>query len=154
MLFRSIVKVNSNVKAINLSGDIVEVGRLTKLLGFEGTKKVVKESISAGDLVCLAGLKEASVADTICDSQINNSLSATPIDPPTMSVTITVNDSPFGGTEGDKVTSTVIRERLISEAETNVAITFEENQNKDSFVISGRGELQIGVLIEIGRAHV
>jgi len=148
---QGIVKVNSNVKAINLDGKIIENGRLTKLLGFEGTKKVVKESISAGDLVCLAGLKETSVADTICDPEIKLPLSSTPIDPPTMSVTITVNDSPFGGTEGDKVTSTVIRERLMAEAETNVAITFEENTNKDSFVISGRGELQIGVLIETMR---
>ena len=145
------VNVNSNVKAINLKGEVIENGRLTKLLGFEGTKKVVKSSIKAGDLVCLAGLKEASVSDTICDPQINNPLEATPIDPPTMSVTITVNDSPFGGTEGNKVTSTVIRERLIAEAETNVAITFEENNEKDSFVISGRGELQIGVLIETMR---
>ena len=145
------IKINDTVKSINLEGNVVENGRLTKLLGFEGTKKIVKESISAGDLVCLAGLKETSVADTICDQEINLPLSSTPIDPPTMSVTITVNDSPFGGTEGDKVTSTVIRERLMAEAETNVAITFEENTDKDSFVISGRGELQIGVLIETMR---
>jgi GTP-binding protein len=144
-------KLNTAVKAINLAGEQVETGRLTKLLRFEGTKRVPVEEVAAGDLICIAGLTKASVADTIGDPAVTEALASTPIDPPTMSVTITVNDSPFAGTEGKKVTSTVIRERLLAEVETNVAITFAESANKDAFEIGGRGELQLGVLIETMR---
>ena len=144
-------KVNTAVKAINLDGEQIEAGRLTKLLRFEGTQRVPVEEVSAGDLICIAGLTKASVADTICDPQVTEALRSTPVDPPTMSVTITVNDSPFAGKEGKKVTSTMIRERLLAEAETNVAITFNESDGKDSFEIGGRGELQLGVLIETMR---
>ena len=144
-------KVNTAVKAINLDGEQIEAGRLTKLLRFEGTQRVPVEEVSAGDLICIAGLTKASVADTICDPQVTDALRSTPVDPPTMSVTITVNDSPFAGKEGKKVTSTMIRERLLAEAETNVAITFNESAGKDSFEIGGRGELQLGVLIETMR---
>ena len=144
-------KLNAAVKAINLNGDQIETGRLTKLLRFEGTKRVPVDEVQAGDLICIAGLTKASVADTICDPSITDALASTPIDPPTMSVTITVNDSPFAGQEGKKVTSTVIRERLLAEVETNIAITFAESDNKDAFEIGGRGELQLGVLIETMR---
>ena len=140
--------VNDQVKSINLNGDLIETGRLTKLFTFRGADRIPVETVSAGDIICIAGLTETSVADTICNPLVNTPLKSTPIDPPTMSVTITVNDSPFGGTEGKKVTSTAIRERLLAEAETNVAITFKENDKKDAFEIGGRGELQIGVLIE------
>ena len=143
--------LNAAVKAINLNGDQIEIGRLTKLLRFEGTKRVPVDEVQAGDLICIAGLTKASVADTIGDPSITDALASTPIDPPTMSVTITVNDSPFAGQEGKKVTSTVIRERLLAEVETNVAITFAESDNKDAFEIGGRGELQLGVLIETMR---
>ena len=143
--------LNAVVKAINLNGDHIETGRLTKLLRFEGTKRVPVDEVQAGDLICIAGLTKASVADTIGDPSITDALASTPIDPPTMSVTITVNDSPFAGQEGKKVTSTVIRERLLAEVETNVAITFAESDNKDAFEIGGRGELQLGVLIETMR---
>ena len=143
--------LNAVVKAINLNGDHIETGRLTKLLRFEGTKRVPVDEVQAGDLICIAGLTKASVADTIGDPSITDALNSTPIDPPTMSVTITVNDSPFAGKEGKKVTSTVIRERLLAEVETNVAITFAESDNKDAFEIGGRGELQLGVLIETMR---
>ena len=143
--------LNAAVKAINLNGDQIETGRLTKLLRFEGTKRVPVDEVQAGDLICIAGLTRASVADTIGDPSITDALASTPIDPPTMSVTITVNDSPFAGQEGKKVTSTVIRERLLAEVETNVAITFAESDNKDAFEIGGRGELQLGVLIETMR---
>ena len=143
--------INANVQAINLNSKVVEKGRLTKLFRFESTDKVPVERVEAGDIICIAGLKEASVADTICDIAILNPLQSTPIDPPTMSITITVNTSPFAGLEGSKVTSTNIRQRLMAEAETNVAITFMENDNKDSFEIGGRGELQLGVLIETMR---
>ena len=144
-------KVNDTVKAINLDGSSIENGRLTKLLTFKGTERVIVDEVHAGDIICIAGLTKASVADTICETSVSEPLASTPIDPPTMSVTITVNDSPFGGREGKKVTSTVIRERFLAEAETNVAITFSENDQKDAFEIGGRGELQIGVLIETMR---
>ncbi len=141
-------QVNTNVRALNLNGDVVETGRLTKLLRFEGTQRVPVDTVSAGDIICVAGLVKASVSDTIGAAVITLPLASTPIDPPTMSVTITVNDSPLAGREGKKVTSTVIRERLLAEAETNVAITFAESASKDAFEIGGRGELQLGVLIE------
>ena len=141
-------QVNTNVRALNLNGEVVETGRLTKLLRFEGTQRVPVDSVSAGDIICVAGLVKASVSDTIGAAEISQPLASTPIDPPTMSVTITVNDSPLAGREGKKVTSTVIRERLLAEAETNVAITFAESASKDAFEIGGRGELQLGVLIE------
>ncbi len=141
-------KVNDSVKAIGLDGSQVEAGRLSKLMMFDGTERVPVNEVHAGDIICIAGLTKASVADTICDPSVTEPLQSTPIDPPTMSVNITVNDSPFAGKEGTKVTSTMIRERLMAEAETNVAITYNESDNKDAFEIGGRGELQLGVLIE------
>ena len=143
--------INASVQAINLNSEVIERGRLTKLFRFESTDKIPVERVEAGDIICIAGLKDASVADTICDTKVTIPLQSTPIDPPTMSITITVNTSPFAGLEGSKVTSTNIRQRLMAEAETNVAITFMENDNKDSFEIGGRGELQLGVLIETMR---
>ena len=145
------VKVNENVKSLNLKSIKVENGRLTKLLRFQGTKKIPIDEVFAGDIICIAGLNKASVSDTICNDSIQNAILSTPIDPPSMAITITVNDSEFAGTEGKKVTSTLIRSRLLAEAETNVAVTFSENDNKDAFEIGGRGELQLGVLIETMR---
>jgi GTP-binding protein len=150
-VIHGIAKVNDTVKALNLENEKVEDGRLTKLFTFSGTTKVATDTVMAGDIVCVAGLKTTSVSDTICQPEVNEPLKSTPIDPPTMSVTITVNDSPISGLEGKKVTSTMIRERLLAEAETNVAISYTENDQKDSFEIGGRGELQIGVLIETMR---
>ena len=144
-------KVNDAVKAINLEGEQVEAGRLTKLFKFEGTDRVAVDEVQTGDIICIAGLAKASVADTICNLEVTIPIPSTPIDPPTMSITITVNDSPLAGLEGKKVTSTVIRERLLAEAETNVAISFAENSKKDAFEIGGRGELQLGVLVETMR---
>ena len=144
-------KINDSVHALNLSGKVVESGRLTKLLKFEGMKKITVDEVNTGDIVCIAGLSISSVSDTICSTEVSEPIKSTPIDPPTMSINIMVNDSPLAGTEGKKVTSTLIRNRLIAEAETNVAITFSENENKDSFEIGGRGELQLGVLIETMR---
>ena len=144
-------KVNDTVKSIDLDNQKVEEGRLTKLFTFSGTKKIPTEFVQAGDIVCVAGLKTTSVSDTICHLNVMEALKSTPIDPPTMAVTITVNDSPLSGLEGKKVTSTMIRERLLAEAETNVAISYKENDQKDAFEIGGRGELQIGVLIETMR---
>jgi GTP-binding protein len=143
--------VNETVRSLNLDGKVVENGRLTKLFTFEGTSRVPVDRVHAGDIICIAGLSKTSVSDTICSPVVTQPLQSTPIDPPTMSVTITVNDSPLAGREGKKVTSTAIRQRLLAEAETNVAITFSESENKDAFEIGGRGELQLGVLIETMR---
>ena len=144
-------KVNDSVKSINLNGDEIETGRLTKLLRFNGAEKVPVNEVFAGDIICIAGLAKTSVSDTICSPVETSPIQSSPIDPPTMAITILVNDSPLAGLEGKKVTSTMIRERLLVEAETNVAITFSENDSKDSFEIGGRGELQLGVLIETMR---
>jgi len=120
---------------------------LQKFFRYEGTKKVPIEIGEAGDIVVIAGLEKANVADTICDPELNDPIPATPIDPPTMSITISVNSSPLAGTEGKKLTSTQIRDRLVSEAQNNVGITFSQNANVDSFVISGRGELMLEILL-------
>jgi len=140
-------KANQQIKAINLKGEKIDEGRLTKIFRYEGTKKVPIEVGEAGDIVVIAGLEKANVADTICNLEVNEPIKATPIDPPTMSIKITVNSSPLAGTEGKKLTSTQIRERLVSEAQNNVGITFSENNNKDSFEISGRGELMLEILL-------
>ena len=140
-------KANQQIKAINLKGEKVDEGRLTKIFRYEGTKRVAIDEGEAGDIVIIAGLEKANVADTICNLEVNEPIDATPIDPPTMSITITVNNSPLAGTEGKKLTSTQIRDRLILEAENNVGINFEENEDKDAFVISGRGELMLEILL-------
>lgn len=144
-------KVNDTVKSLNLDGDVVEQGRLTKLMTFDGTDRVPVNEVGPGDIICIAGLTKTSVADTVGAPALDLPMPSTPIDPPTMAVTIAVNDSPFAGQEGSKVTSTMLRERLLAEAEVNVAITFAESANKDAFEIGGRGELQLGVLIETMR---
>ena len=140
-------KANQPIKAINLKGEKVDEGKLTKIFRYEGTKKVPIEVGEAGDIVVIAGLEKANVADTICDPELNDPIPATPIDPPTMSITISVNSSPLAGTEGKKLTSTQIRDRLVQEAQNNVGITFSQNENVDSFVISGRGELMLEILL-------
>jgi len=140
-------KANQAIKAINLEGEKVDEGRLTKIFRYEGTKKVPIEVGEAGDIVVIAGLEKANVADTICDIEVNEPIKAIPIDPPTMSITITVNTSPLAGTEGKKLTSTQIRDRLIQEAQNNVGITFAENDGNDSFVVNGRGELMLEILL-------
>ena len=140
-------KANQPIKAINLKGEIVDEGKLTKIFRYEGTKKVPIEIGEAGDIVVIAGLEKANVADTICDHEVNEPIPATPIDPPTMSITVSVNSSPLAGTEGKKLTSTQIRDRLVLEAQNNVGITFSQNVNVDSFVISGRGELMLEILL-------
>jgi GTP-binding protein len=141
-------KVGTNVKSINLSGNQIESTKLTKLFGFRGIERMPIEVARAGDIVAIAGIEKTSVADTICAPEVNTPIKSTPIDPPTMSITISVNNSPIAGQEGKKVTSRMILERLEKEAETNVAITLNISDNGESFEIGGRGELQLGVLIE------
>ena len=143
--------VNMPVKSLNINGEQVEQGRLTKVFVFRGVEKVAVDRAEAGDIVAIAGLVNASVADTICALEVIKPIESTPIDPPTMSITITVNNSPFAGTEGSKVTSRVIGDRLFKEAESNVAIKVTEADTKDAFEVGGRGELQLGVLIETMR---
>lgn len=146
-----VAKINMPVKTININGKLIENGRLTKLLTFSGIDRIVTDTAVAGDIVAIAGLVKSTVSDTICDAEVTVPLPTTPIDPPTMAITLSVNDSPMAGLEGDKVTSRVIRDRLYAEAETNVAITVMENDNKDAYEVGGRGELQLGVLIEMMR---
>lgn len=150
-IYSGTAKVNMPVKAINLNGEVVETAKLTKLQTFAGVERVPVEEAKAGDIISIAGLKDASVADTLCDTAVETPIQSTPIDPPTMAITIGVNDSPFAGQEGSKVTSRMIRDRLFAEAETNVAITVEETDGADAYEVGGRGELQLGVLIETMR---
>ena len=142
-----IVTMGRNIKALNAAGEVIEKTRVTKLLAFRGLARVPVERAEAGDLVAIAGLETATVADTLCDMNVMEAIPSHPIDPPTLSMTISVNDSPYAGREGDKVQSRVIRERLIREAEGNVALKVTETGDGD-FEVAGRGELQLGVLIE------
>ncbi len=144
-------KVNMVVKSIGLDGKTIENFRLTKLFTYRGIERVPAEEAVAGDIIVVAGMVKTSVADTICDPSVVQPIATTPVDPPTMAVTITVNDSPYAGTEGKKLTSNMIRERLLAEAETNVAIRVTESEGRDAFELAGRGELQLGVLIETMR---
>lgn len=151
-VFSGLGKINSMVKALNLKGEKVEEFRLTKLFTHLGVQKIPTESVIAGDIVTIAGMEKATVSDTICELSVENPIKSTPIDPPTMSITIGINDSPLAGTEGSKVTSRMIRDRLFSEAETNVAITVKEAGSAgDAFEVGGRGELGLGVLVETMR---
>ena len=146
-----IAQLNMPINVLNLEGEKVESGRLTKLQTFAGVERVPVEKAVAGDIISIAGTSIASVSDTICDPSVTEPVQSTPIDPPTMAITISVNDSPFAGTEGSKVTSRMIRDRLLAEAETNVAITVTESEGNDAYEVGGRGELQLGVLIETMR---
>ena len=141
------VTIGRNIKALNAAGETIEKTRVTKLLAFRGLARVPVERAEAGDIVAIAGLETATVADTLCDMNVEEAVPSHPIDPPTLSMTISVNDSPYAGREGDKVQSRVIRERLLREAEGNVALKVAET-GEGAFEVSGRGELQLGVLIE------
>lgn len=142
-----IITTNRNIKVLSRTGEVIERARITKLLAFRGLQRVPVERAEAGDLVAIAGLTTATVADTLCDLTVEEPIPAHPIDPPTLSMTLAVNDSPLAGREGDKVQSRVIRERLLREAEGNVALKVHET-GEGAFEVSGRGELQLGVLIE------
>jgi GTP-binding protein len=145
------LKVNMPIHALDSNGEVVETGRASKIMAFRGLERVPVEEASAGDIVSIAGLTAATVANTIADPIVTEPLAAQPIDPPTLSMRFAVNDSPFAGREGSKVTSRMIRDRLLREAESNVAIRVTESADKDSFEVAGRGELQLGVLIETMR---
>ena len=142
------IKPNTIVKSLTIDGEIKEEGRITKVLAFRGLERVPLEEARAGDIVALSGLSKTTVADTILDPAADEPLYAEKIDPPTIAVTFAINDSPLAGLDGDKVTSRVLRERLYREAEGNISITVSETAEKDAFEVSGRGELQLAVLIE------
>ena len=145
------VKVNQQIHALSPDGKIVETGRASKIMSFRGLERVPVEDAKAGDIISIAGMTTATVADTIAEPSVTEPLHAQPIDPPTLSMRFSVNDSPMAGREGTKVTSRMIRDRLLREAESNVAIKVTEADDRDSFEVAGRGELQLGVLIETMR---
>jgi GTP-binding protein len=145
------IKPNQPAKVLDRNGRIIESGRISKVLAFRGLERQPIEEAVAGDIVSVAGLPEATVAHTICAPEVSEPLPAQPIDPPTLSMTFRVNDSPLAGTEGDKVTGRMIRDRLLREAEGNVALRVSESDEKDSMEVAGRGELQLGILIETMR---
>ena len=142
------LKVGASLKALTRTGERIEQFRVTKILAVRGLSQQPIDEAVAGDIVTIAGMTKATVADTLCDLSIETALPAQPIDPPTISVTFGINDSPLAGKDGNKVQSRVIRERLLKEAETNVAIRVEDTPGGEAFIVSGRGELQMGVLIE------
>ncbi|MDF2372585.1 MAG: translational GTPase TypA [Rhizobiaceae bacterium] len=145
------IKPNQPMKVMDANGKLIEQGRVSKILAFRGIERTSIDEGCAGDIVAIAGLTKGTVADTYCAPDVTEPLEAQPIDPPTVTMSFIVNDSPLAGTEGDKVTSRVIRDRLLKEAEGNVALKIEEAEDKDSFYVSGRGELQLAVLIETMR---
>ncbi len=142
------LKVGATLKALTRTGERIEQFRVTKILAFRGLSQQPIDEAVAGDIVTIAGMTKATVADTLCDLSIDTALPAQPIDPPTISVTFGINDSPLAGKDGNKVQSRVIRERLLRESEVNVAIKVEDTPGGEAFIVSGRGELQMGVLIE------
>ncbi|WP_413204611.1 translational GTPase TypA [Rhodospirillum sp. A1_3_36] len=145
------IKMNMPIKALSREGVLLEQGRASKILAFRGLDRVPVEEADAGDIIAIAGMAKANVADTICAMDVTEALKAIPIDPPTLAMTFQVNDSPLAGQEGTKLTSRVIAARLDREAEGNVAIQIRETEDKDAFEVAGRGELQLGVLIETMR---
>jgi GTP-binding protein len=151
LVFSGSVKTNMPIHALDNDGKIVETGRASKIMTFRGLERVPTDEANAGDIISIAGLTTATVSNTICDPSVTEPLHAQPIDPPTLSMRFAVNDSPMAGREGTKVTSRMIRDRLAREAESNVAIKVTESADKDSFEVAGRGELQLGVLIETMR---
>ncbi len=144
-------RLNMPLKVIRSDGSIVETGRLTKLMSFRGLERVPVDEAIAGDIIAIAGLTDSTIPDTICSPEVTTPLPSIPVDPPTLAMTFRVNDGPLGGREGKKVTSRQIRDRLMRETEGNVAIKITESQESDAFEVAGRGELQLGVLIETMR---
>ncbi len=145
------VRPNQTIKAISRDGAVIETARVTKVLAFRGLERTAVDMAEAGDIVAIAGITQATVADTLCDPAVATPLPAQPIDPPTLAMMFRINDGPFAGQEGDKVQSRVIRDRLLKEAERNVAIRVAESADKDAYEVAGRGELQLGILIETMR---
>src|SRR5579863_6745518 len=151
LIHSGVARINMPVKSLARDGRVIEQARLTKLLAYRGLERQGIDEARAGDIIAVAGLAETTVADTLCAPEVTTALEADPIDPPTLAMTFSVNDSPLAGRDGSKVTSRMIAERLYREAEGNVAIRVKESAERDSIEVSGRGELQLGVLIETMR---
>jgi GTP-binding protein len=145
---QGVARLNMPVRVLRQDGSAVETGRLTKLMTFSGLERVPVEEVQAGDIIAIAGLSDATIPDTICAPEVTAPLPAIPVDPPTLAMTFRINDGPLGGREGKKVTSRQIRDRLMKETEGNVAIKVKVSEEVDAFEVAGRGELQLGVLIE------
>ncbi len=142
---------NMAIRALDRDGNVIEDGRASQLLAFRGLERIPIDEAHAGDIIAIAGLTKATVADTICAPSVTQAIDAQPIDPPTLSMGFSINDSPLAGTEGSKVTSRVILDRLMNEAEGNVALHITQTADSNSFEVAGRGELQLAVLIETMR---
>ena len=145
---QGVARLNMPVRVLRQDGSVVETGRLTKLMTFSGLDRVPVEEVHAGDIIAIAGLSDATIPDTIAAPEVTEALPAIPVDPPTLAMTFRINDGPLGGREGKKVTSRQIRDRLLKETEGNVAIKVKVSEEVDAFEVAGRGELQLGVLIE------
>ena len=145
---QGVARLNMPVRVLRQDGSVVETGRLTKLMTFSGLDRVPVEEVQAGDIIAIAGLSDATIPDTIASPEVTEALPAIPVDPPTLAMTFRINDGPLGGREGKKVTSRQIRDRLLKETEGNVAIKVKVSEEVDAFEVAGRGELQLGVLIE------
>ena len=150
-IYSGSVKAGDTVKVLTHGNKEIERFRITKIMAYRGLTRQSLDEAHAGDIVAIAGVAKGTVADTICDFAVNEAIEAQPIDPPTLVMTFSVNDSPLAGREGDKVTSRVIAERLEREAEGNIALKISPTQSSDAFEVAGRGELQLGVLIETMR---
>jgi GTP-binding protein len=142
------IKVGSQVQSLNLDGKVVDKFKVTRIQKFEGIRKLNVDTASAGDIITISGSDITTVSNTICSLEVSTPLESKPIDPSTMSIGIGPNTSPLAGREGTKLTSNMIKERLKKEAENNIAITVTESEQKDSFEVCGRGELQLGILVE------
>ncbi|MBO7332280.1 MAG: translational GTPase TypA, partial [Alphaproteobacteria bacterium] len=145
------LKVNTMMKALSREGGVIETARVSKIMAFRGLERTALEEAHAGDIVSIAGFSKATVADTICAQEVTTPIESMPIDPPTLAMTFSINTSPFAGKEGTKVTSRMIWERLLHEVEGNVALKVSKTDSTDAFEVAGRGELQLGILIETMR---
>ena len=151
IIYSGTLKVNQTVKILNSENVVLETGRINKLLTFRGLERISVDEAHAGDIVAVAGLTNATVADTVCVPEVTKAIKAIPIDPPTLAMTFSINDSPLVGKEGTKLTSRMLGDRLFKEIEGNVAISVSQTADKDAYEVAGRGELQLGVFIETMR---
>ncbi|ADE29776.1 translational GTPase TypA [Rickettsia prowazekii] len=145
------LKINQNVQVLNHENKVLETGRITKILAFRGLERIAIDNAKAGDIIAVAGVENANVSDTICAPEVTKAIPSLPIDPPTLSMTFSINDSPLAGSEGTKITSSLIGARLMRELESNVALKVTETTDKNTFQVAGRGELQLSILIETMR---